>query len=44
MVNINITVPDDLHRRLRIAAAEQGISQKDLIIAYLEDYAKHTKG
>jgi hypothetical protein len=39
MVNINIAINDDLHKRLRIAAALQDTSQKDLIIAYLAAYA-----
>lgn len=43
MVNINIAISDDLHKRLRIAAAEQGLSQKELIISYLEDFAKQAK-
>lgn len=36
MVNINIEVPDELHREAKIAAAVAGTTLKGLIIAALE--------
>lgn len=36
-MNINYELPDDLHRALKIRAAELGITLKELIIRLLED-------
>lgn len=38
MVNINITIPDELHKELKIAAAMNDTSLKNLIIETLELY------
>jgi plasmid stability protein len=35
-VNINYELPEDLHRALKIRAAEKGITLKDLILEYLQ--------
>lgn len=35
-MNINYEVPDELHRRLKVAAAERGMTLKALIIELLE--------
>ena len=44
MVNINIEIPDDLHKRLRVKSAVKDTTQKDLIIQFLNDYLeKHGK-
>lgn len=32
MTNINIKIPDDVHKRLKIACAVKGISLKEAII------------
>lgn len=40
MVNINISIPDDLHKRLRIKAAQEDTTQKELVIAFLQIYSK----
>jgi plasmid stability protein len=37
MVSINYEIPDDLHRQLKIRAAEEGVTLKDLIVRYLEE-------
>jgi predicted HicB family RNase H-like nuclease len=36
MANINIEIPDDLHKELKINAAEKDSTLKELIIAILE--------
>jgi predicted HicB family RNase H-like nuclease len=36
-VNINIEVPDEIHKRIKILSAMQDISLKDLIIKTLEE-------
>lgn len=35
--------PDDLHREMKIQAAVQGISIKDLVIQAVRDYLKKRK-
>lgn len=35
MVNINYEIPADLHRALKIRAAEEGVTLKELIIRLL---------
>lgn len=37
MKNITVTVPDDVYRRARIRAAEQGRSVSALVTEYLRD-------
>jgi predicted HicB family RNase H-like nuclease len=37
MVNVNIEIPEDIHKKVKILAASQGVSLKDLIIKALED-------
>lgn len=39
MANINISIPDDIHKDLKIAAVMQQQSLKTLIIETLEHYA-----
>jgi predicted HicB family RNase H-like nuclease len=43
MVNINIEVPDEIHKRIRILSAMQGIAIKELIVKALEDSVKDAK-
>ncbi|RLE38903.1 hypothetical protein DRJ17_02620 [Candidatus Woesearchaeota archaeon] len=40
MGNINITIPDDLHKKLKIKCAMQDISLKDYVIKVLEEKVK----
>lgn len=40
MVNINITIPETLHKDLKIAAAIEETTIKDLIITALEQEKK----
>lgn len=35
-MNINYTIPDDLHRELKMAAAAEGVTLKLLIIRLLD--------
>ncbi|MBU1976123.1 MAG: hypothetical protein KKG59_07005 [Nanoarchaeota archaeon] len=44
MVNINISIPDDLHKRLRVESAISGQSQKDILISLLTDYINSDAG
>lgn len=44
MVNINITIPDTLHKKLKIAAAIQETTLKELIIQTLEEHVQTKKG
>jgi len=37
MTNINIELPDDLHRKLKVHAAEKGITLKDYINEVLKE-------
>ncbi|HJX05075.1 MAG TPA: hypothetical protein VJ461_00015 [Candidatus Nanoarchaeia archaeon] len=37
MVNINIEVPDEVHKKIRILSAIQGIPIKELIVKALEE-------
>jgi len=37
MVNINIEIPDDLHKRLKLAAALGDTTIKDLFVRLLSD-------
>ncbi len=39
MVNVNIQVPDGLHRRAKIAATLQGATLKDFLIETLQRQA-----
>jgi predicted DNA binding CopG/RHH family protein len=41
LVNINIEVPDDIHKRIKILAAMQGIAIKEFITNTLEENAEH---
>jgi hypothetical protein len=36
MVNINIQIPDELHKRLRVAATLQGRTLKEIVTEALE--------
>ncbi|MBN1275756.1 toxin-antitoxin system HicB family antitoxin [Candidatus Woesearchaeota archaeon] len=40
MKNINITIPEELHKQLKIAAATQGTTIKELSINLLEQRIK----
>ena len=40
MANINIELPEDLHKELRIKAINKNISMKDLIIIAIEKEIK----
>jgi plasmid stability protein len=37
VVNINYELPAELHRALKIRAAERGITLKDLVVRYLTE-------
>ena len=37
MTNINIELPDDLHRKLKMHAAEKGITLKEFITEVLKE-------
>jgi plasmid stability protein len=39
-MNVNYDIPDDLHRLLKIRAAEEGVTLKDLIIRLLTEGLK----
>lgn len=43
VARIHYAVPDDLHRRAKAAAALQGISLKDFVIAALEDAVRKAR-
>jgi len=43
MVNINIEVPDKVHKKIKILSAMQGIPIKELIVKTLEENVKHEK-
>jgi plasmid stability protein len=40
MVNLNYEIPDELHRQLKVRAAEEGITLKELVIRLLADGLK----
>jgi len=40
MTNINITIPEELHRELRIQAAQNNTSIKELVINTLKETVK----
>ncbi len=42
MVNVNIEIPPELHKRLKIAAATDDTTLKDLVIHLLADDAAPT--
>lgn len=44
MTNINITIPDDLHKELKVAAAMEEKPLKSVVIERLEAYAKKRGG
>lgn len=37
-MNINYTIPNDLHRALKIQAAREGLTLKELITQWLNDH------
>ncbi len=41
MVNINIELPDDIHKRLKILSVTREIALKDLVVQALEESVKH---
>ena len=40
-VNINIEVPDEIHKKIKILSAMQGIPIKELIVGTLEESVKN---
>jgi len=40
MGEVRISIPDDLHKKLKMIALEEGTSLKDLVITVLKAYAK----
>ncbi|MFH1072053.1 MAG: hypothetical protein V1743_01335 [Nanoarchaeota archaeon] len=40
MVNINMKIPDEMHRQLKLASVIKDETLKDHIIELLEEYAK----
>lgn len=43
MANINITIPEELHRHLKILAIEENKTLKSLVIELLTATVKHEK-
>jgi len=43
MVNINIEVPDEIHKKIKILAAIEGKLVKDVIVNALEESVKNEK-
>ena len=41
MVNINLEVPDEIHKKIKILATIQGIPIKELIVKALEESVEH---
>lgn len=42
MVNINIEIPDEIHKKVKILSAMKGITLKEIIVQALEEYVdKH---
>lgn len=43
MVNINIIVPDEIHKKIKLLSAMQGTPIKELIVKALEENVKNEK-
>jgi hypothetical protein len=43
MVNINVEISDDLHKKIKLASIVKGLTLKDYIIGVLECKAKECK-
>ena len=43
MVNINIEIPEELHKKVKLASIMQDLTLKDYIIKILEQKAKQLK-
>lgn len=43
MVNINIAIPDELHKKLKVDAAIKGVTLKELVIQVIDSQAKQFK-
>jgi predicted HicB family RNase H-like nuclease len=43
LVNINIEVPDEIHKKIKILSAMQGIAIKELIVKALEESVEDDK-
>jgi hypothetical protein len=41
LVNINIEVPDEIHKKIKILSAMQGIPIKELIVKTLGESVEH---
>jgi predicted HicB family RNase H-like nuclease len=44
MVNINIPIPDELHKKLKLEAVKSDITLKDLIVKKLESQSSTQGG
>ncbi len=42
MVNINIQIPEELHKKIKIICAVRGISLKDLVIEVLQNHVENS--
>jgi predicted HicB family RNase H-like nuclease len=43
LVNINIEIPEELHRKIKLASITQDLKLKDYVIKVLEKKAKECK-
>ncbi|MBN1792602.1 toxin-antitoxin system HicB family antitoxin [Candidatus Woesearchaeota archaeon] len=43
MPNINIEIPEEIHKKIKIIAASEGIPLKELIVKALEEKSKELK-
>ncbi len=43
MANVNITIPDDLHKKIKVACAVQEITLKEYLIEKLRQHLKRKK-
>ena len=44
MGELRISIPNDLHKRLRMMALDDGTSLKDMVISVLKEYAGRESG
>jgi len=42
MVNINMKIPDEMHRRLKLTSVLKDESLKDHVISLLEEYVRNS--
>jgi predicted HicB family RNase H-like nuclease len=43
LVNINLEVPDEIHKKIKILSATQGVPIKELIVKTLEESVSNEK-